>query len=190
VTLSCALKAGNKEILIVSVDEEPYKEIHTSIFGFNPKFSSLEELAEHEYQGAKRYALKRLAMQGTLSSKLRDLLEERLVSTEVIDKVIEDCQQSGYLNDADWVDAFVRCQKRKRIGPQMIRMKLREKGVKTHVELDINERTQIKALLESKYKNRDLKDYKERQKVIASLMRKGYTLSSILEELKHDPDDI
>jgi regulatory protein len=183
-TLTCGLKAGSKQILIVSLNGEPYAEAHTAIFGKNPKFKSVEEFREEEYRGAKRYALKRLSMQAMLSTALSDALRERLVSESVIEKVISECLESGYIDDKEWVDAFVRGQKRKRVGPEMIRMKLVQKGVDPSLmEEEVDESAQIRDLLESRFRNRNLRDYKEKQKVIAALMRKGYHLGAILNEM-------
>ena len=38
--------------------------------------------------------------------------------------------------------------------------------------------------LQGKYKNRDLSDFKEKQKVIQGLLRKGYAVSAVIEVME------
>ncbi len=47
-----------------------------------------------------------------------------------------------------------------------------------------NSKSSIEKLLDSRYRSRDLSDRKERDKVIAGLMRKGHDLKDIFEVLK------
>lgn len=181
-----------RHFLTVFLDGETYKKIHISIFGQKPKIPeevlSEEELdqimARLELQGAKQFALRKLAAQSLLSNKLNDLLKERLVDPAVINQIIADCQNMGYLNDKEWMDSFVRGQQRKRVGPAMIKVKLLQKGVRGALLDEIahsDQAEQIQGLLEKRYRNRDLKDFKQREKVIAALMRKGYSLDAIFQ---------
>lgn len=180
--------------ITVVLDDEPIRKLHRSIFGSAdlPKSPSSEEelaaiLDKIELNGARQYALKRLAMQAYWSGALRKLMEERGIGTAIIDSVLEECQRYGYINDEEWVNGFIEGQKRKRVGPRMIAQKLRAKGVPEHMYEDsLDEDSpaeRLRELIESKYAKRNLSDYKERQKVVASLMRKGYELNDIFAAL-------
>lgn len=185
-TITCQKKAGSQKIYTVYKDEEPLKEIHISIFGSNPKFHSEEEIAEKEYQGATRYALKQLSARSMLSQKLRELLFKKKVHSTIVDQIINECLEKGYLNDKEWIDSFIRVQRQKRVGTAMIRIKLLQKGVDPEMIPSLNdehEEKSLHSLLETKYRDRDLSDYKTRQKVIAALQRKGFSLNKILKEI-------
>lgn len=197
-------KEGRKEIFILSVDEEPWKEIHRSIFGKKPtiKFtiSTLEDLQqrfqEYEYTRTKNYVYWRLSQKSYSSFELKILLSERLVSDDTAEQVISEIQQSGYINDNDWLSGFVRRQTASKHGPKAIEMKLKAKGVPEHLIAEFlgaaedsdQQKEGIRRLLSTRYKSRDLTDYKERQKVIAALLRKGYHFEEVLSSI-NDQDN-
>lgn len=191
-------KNGRKGVFIIVVDEEPWKEVHSSIFGYSPSFpktaASLEEWKEifhaAEYRCAKAYVLKRLGMQSYFSVKLEKLLHEKLVTPETIFRLIEECKNLGYLDDQAWVEGYTKsCFKKS--GKRVVLSKLLAKGVpletakKTVVDSHHpdEEKQAILHLLKTRYRSRDLTDAKEKQKVIASLIRKGYSYEQILELL-------
>lgn len=180
-------------VLTVLVDGDPWREIHTHIFGRKPTLHiTCNDLADFpllEYRAAMAYALKRLALKNQASMELSNSLEERLVSSQTIDRILSECKQLGYLNDSEWVEAFIRRQMAKKLGPQAILMKLKAKGIPSEIYQEILphldntdlQKQRIQHLLDTKYRSKDLSDYKTRAKVIASLARKGYPLSEIYE---------
>ncbi len=191
-------KEGRRGILTLLIDEDPIRDIHTSIFGRNPEFPKYSTLAEVEtylqtleYKGAKNYALKRLSIKSQPSTEMEKALKERLVSEEIRNKIIDEFTQLGYLNDEEWIERFIRLQTIKRQGPKAIFQKLKAKGLsddsitallEQHATPELQQ-AQLLYLLKSKYKSRDLTDYKQKQKVIASLLRKGFDFEQILKAM-------
>jgi regulatory protein len=189
-----------KSILTVTWEGEPWRSIHISIFGKNPSLpkqnSTLEEFEKEftkiEYRLAKAYAIKRLAAMSMPSSTLEQSLKKKLVSIDTIDKILRELESLGYLNDEEWIKSFVRVQLRKKRGPKAILAKLAAKGlpsetIEEHAKQLVVEQDQtsvIQDLLKTKYKHKNLSDYREKQKVLASLVRRGYDISDIIEALR------
>lgn len=184
---------GRPSIMTVVYDGDPWREVHTSIFGRKPSLPqgclSLEQFQEEfsalECQLAKRYALKRISVQAMLSTRLSRSLRDRLVSERAIEHVINDLTELGLLNDKEWTESYVRVQAARKMGPRAIAQKLAAKGMRNCKALegiwDVDEqKNSIKHLLKTRYSKRNLKDARERQKVIASLARRGFDLSAIL----------
>lgn len=185
---------NNRNVLVVLVDGEILRHVHVSIFGHRLKLQgqSLPELkaflAEQEYRGAKRYVLRKLSMRSLCSQELERALKDKMVSAATIDKVLNEFRSMGYLDDQRWLESFVHsCQTQKKSTREIIE-KLRRKGlneteaseaVATAAKPEI-EQQNLQRLLTSRYGRRDLSDRKERQKVISSLLRKGYRLNDIL----------
>ena len=142
--------------------------------------------------GARRYALMRLSMKSHSIYELRDQLEQKGMSAGIIEQVIEEFIKQGYLNDQEWVDAFIRGQQSRHTGPRSIQRKLRQKGISEdqireallRAGLKENQGCQIKKLLTARYKSKDLNDLKQKQKVIAALIRKGFDLDEIFRSIQ------
>lgn len=114
--ISCVQNENQRNVLTLLIDEEPWHEIHTSIFGKNPRFyrncqnlADLKEmLLKAEYQGALQYAMRRLAMKSQPVAELQKQLDQKLVSQATSKRVIAECQRLGYLNDSDWLEHFTK----------------------------------------------------------------------------------
>lgn len=195
--ISYQKKEGRLGVLTVLVDEDPWRDIHTQIFGKKPVLhmccKTLSELETQfpslEYKGALAYSMKRLSLKSQPSSELTQCLQERLVSESTIERIISEVTQLGYINDQDWLESFVRRQIARNLGPQAIAMKLRAKGISREQseeilnQLSSSSATQegISRLLETKYRTKDLRDYKTKEKVIAALIRKGFAFQDIIQ---------
>ncbi len=200
--VDCVPHSERKLLLTIVCEDEAWKEIHTSIFGRRPSLpkhcQSLVEFAEQfnalEYNLAKQYVIKRLSVQSLPSATLQRALKQRLVSESTIERVINDFQQWGYLNDSEWTKNFVRRQMDRKLGPRAIAYKLSCKGLpKEHVEgaLKVSgdesqQQAAIAQLLKTRFRQRNLADFREKQKVIAALVRRGFDFSVILATLKVD----
>lgn len=181
---------SRKDRLILVVNGEEFRFLHTAVYGKHPKFSSFANLDEWnryfsqlEYSKARNYALRRLSAQGYHSTSLANLLKERYIAPNVIHQVITYCQSIGFLNDVAWIQNFVRSH-RKKMSLSLIKRKLGAKGINFEpVQFDSDhleqERESIKHLILTKYRKKNLEDFKERQKVIASLMRRGFSYNEI-----------
>jgi regulatory protein len=136
-----------------------------------------------DFNKAKTYALRRLSSQAMTQKQMRDALIRKGASVEDSDKVLLLIEGYGYLDDAAWAEGFVRGQRRKGAGPQLIRLKMREKGISSEIaaplieEARLKQCDQIRAHIEKK--RPDLENVKEVQKLIAYLMRKGFDFEEI-----------
>lgn len=132
---------------------------------------------------AKQFAYRRLAIRSYHSCELQQVMIKKGFELEIVEQVINELVQLGYLNDAEWTESYVN-RLSHRYGPRMIKQKLRMKGIEENSSISENssedQKENIKHLLETKYRTKSLNDPKERQKVIASLMRRGYDLDSVL----------
>lgn len=198
--VTCQPKEGRRFVITICVDDEPWKDVNTKIFGRDfslPACETQEALQERlqalEYAKAKKYAIDCLAKRSYPTTQLRKLLEKNLVSVETIQALLKEFVRLGYLNDEEWIERFVKAQINKHQGPQAILYKLMNKGISTKeaekwIEKLCNSResnNSLQHLLRTKYKNRNLSDYKERQKVFASLARKGFDIEDIKSVLEN-----
>ncbi len=178
-----------RSVLIILVDEEECRHIHTDIYGNPPPLpfvptreALIDTLNQLERQGARKYVFNKLARRSYPSAELEKLLIDRLVSEQTITSILNECKQNGYINDQEWTERFIAGQVRKGHGPHLIQQKLRAKGVSAQTPPD-DQNQQIQTLLQTKYRNKDLKNPKERQKVTASLARRGFDFEAIRNEL-------
>lgn len=187
-----------KDIFTLFVDEEPWAQFHKRIFGKKPQFLAknltelCEEFVEKEWALARNFAIKCLAKKSYHSRELKRLLEESLVNEAIIDEVILECRQMGYLDDEDLINRVVQRDKARRDGPRKILWKIcrkgiHDEGIEKQVEATYPEDEQlmqIKKLLETRYRTRDLTSPSEKQKVAAALARKGYSFELINQVLE------
>ena len=189
----------------VVLNGSPYREIHQAIFGKTPAFSapcsSVAEFSvlfrETEVSRAKQFALRKLTAVNLCSYELRASLIKYLVSADAAEEVIEECLRLGYINDDEWLTGFVRRLAAKKKSRMEIRMKLQGKGIPEEVFAPYLDALcgaeeillSIQGLLATRYRNRDLSDFKERQKVIAALARKGFSYDQIAQCLASHMDD-
>lgn len=188
-------KVGKRDLFEIVVDGDVWKEVHKSIFGKNPTFppssssvgiSALFDALE--LKRAKAYLLWRLSRCSYHSDQLRLILSERLVSHKTIESSLNYLQSMGVIHDEEWMVQFIAAHKRK-YGMRLIRAKLKAKGISEgnlscvnfvpEKEDRIAEVETLVAWIKKKSLRKDLSDRKEKQKVILSLLRKGYELEQI-----------
>lgn len=187
------LQEGSKERFDLLVDGEKWREVHRAIFGKQPSLPPVgteEELQAafdlFEYQRVKGYVLWRLSVQSYHSEQLAKLLHLRLVQGQTVERVLQEYKEKGFLDDEAWLQSFVRTRRKRYAIPALV-AQLRAKGLSPHTlqflaeEWDDGESdiASIQHLLQTRYRLRDLSDYKSKQKVVASLLRKGYSLDRI-----------
>lgn len=203
--IECVPKDNDPAILVIHIDEEPWHEIHTTIFGRKPElpknYSTLDDFymqfEELEYKRGRVYAIKCLMLKSQLKGNLQKTLEKKCICKITAQRIVEECQKAGYLNDREWIEHFIQKQMAQRAGPQAILMKLRQKGVTEEQakfalsKLDSEECqiVRVEELLNNRYHNRNLSDFREKQKVIASLARKGFSFSVIKSALEKNSEN-
>lgn len=144
-------------------------------------------MEENEFKSALKYALRRISAQSYLTNDLRKKLKDKKISPQIIEQVLTKCKEFGYLDDQAWIESFVRVQTAKKRGPQAIIQKLIGKGIHQDAAKKVVQKMTsaessdeaIKILLQTRYRNKNLADTKEKQKVILSLMRRGFSLDKI-----------
>lgn len=127
--------------------------------------------------------------------KLEEKLKDSGYPKESIDKAIEYVDSYGYINDRRYADNYIISRSATK-SKRAIQMWLSNQGVSSDIinaaiddfynneddvanpELDL-----IIKQLKTKYYNKDLKDYEQRQKVKASLYRKGFMSDNINKAL-------
>jgi regulatory protein len=188
-------KEGNKERWEIFIDGEKWREVHRAIFGRKPAFPTFSFSSEadlqvtfddFEHRRVKGYVLWRLSNQSYHSEQLAKLLRDRLVQDKTIACILGECHELGILDDESWLKSFLRVQQ-KHCGIRLIINKLRAKGLSEESLQDIanqwndpdGELRTIQQLLQTRYRSKNLTEDKSRQKVIGSLMRKGYRYEQI-----------
>lgn len=138
-----------------------------------------------EFTYGRSLALKKVAKRSLHSQELEKFLLEHQISSEVIQKILQDFIQLGFLDDPYWLASFIRVQTAKGYGPIKILQKLKAKGIEVpEIPYEKEQQSEILTLLERKYPRKNLSDPQERNKIIRSLMRRGFSLNEILSSLK------
>lgn len=153
---------------------------------------------EEDYKKAKTYAWKRLARKNQPAVELRKHLQDREYSESIIERVIQECQSAGYIDDQAWMDAFVRRETARNQSPRAIAFKLQQKGLSKEIIQEALNRLcgedarahSIRALISKKSKTVDLNDRKQKDKLVASLLRKGFNLSEIFAILRSEEKEL
>ncbi|MDR0931286.1 MAG: recombination regulator RecX [Clostridiales bacterium] len=118
------------------------------------------------------------------------MLKEKLINKGVPEAVANEAlayvAECGYLDDFDYSVRFIRdAHEIKRHGKMRIVRALREKGVDNATveaamnSCEINFSDNIPELIAKKAKGVDMRDYKARQKVVAFLVRRGFSYDEI-----------
>lgn len=199
--VKCEVDPDSKELLNLMVDGELFKQLHIKFFGSKSSIPShiesydvLEELLKDiEYREAKKLIIVKLARRNCPSFELADLLRHYLVSEECIDRLIHEFVIAGYVDDEEWIASVARSVVNRKKGPAAIEQKLRQLGApEALIEKAFSlasgseeQIDQIRKLLETRYRGRNLLDRREREKTIAALTRRGFDLSLVREAISH-----
>jgi regulatory protein len=194
------LKEGRRDYWEILIDGEKWREVHRTIFGSKPVFppvSSMEDLKTvfeaYESHRVKGYLLWRLSKQSYHSEQLAKLLRDRLVQIQTITHVLGEFQDKGYLNDKLWLKNFFQIEN-KRGSLRLILAKLYKKGFSKETLKELSEEwnnpeeeeTTLLYLMNTRYRNKDFTDRKTKQKVTASLLRKGFSFEQIKGAFKNN----
>lgn len=117
--------------------------------------------------------------EGELRQKLRKDYGE-----EAVEKAIERLKELGLISDENFAKKYAESLSHKHLSQRQIQQKLRLKGIdkelttETVEELDLDEKEEIKALIEKKYINK-LSDEADLRRTVAALQRRGFSYSDI-----------
>ena len=129
---------------------------------------------------------------------MQDYLTRRAYSKATAEKTLEKLRALNYIND----EAFARNWASGRAtgrgyGPKRIHQELGKKGIREGLIREVvretfdqgEEREKAKALLEKRFKNKQLSDPKMLRRAAGFLERRGYSSQVIFDLLKHTAED-
>jgi len=141
--------------------------------------------AAKEIDGVRRSAFWHLGRRDHSEKELRQKIGRKTDNQEWIDKVISECFEYGYLNDARFVENFIRSAQNRGFGVTRIKRDLLRKGVDAQ-NLFTNDHFDYlcaaATLLTVKY-NKRLANPNIKQKASAFLQGKGHTFDTILQAI-------
>jgi len=148
-----------------------------------------------DIDGVRRSAFWHLGRRDHSEKELREKIGRKTDNQEWIDKVISECFEYGYLNDARFVENFIRSAQNRGFGVTRIKRDLLRKGFDSK-NLFTNDNFDYvcaaAALLAAKY-NKRITNPNIKHKAIAFLQGKGHAFDNILKaiELHNEayPDD-
>ncbi|MBR3988523.1 MAG: regulatory protein RecX [Clostridia bacterium] len=132
---------------------------------------------------AKEKALWLISYRDHSEGELRQKLSKDY-GEEAVDKAIEKLMELGFINDENFAKNYAESLSRKHLSQRQIQQKLRLKGIdkelstETVEDLDLDEKQEIRALIEKKY-IRKLSDEGDLRRTIAALQRRGFGYSDI-----------
>lgn len=164
-----------------------------------------KELSESDYREimeivlpkrAKLRAMNLLQKKDYTEKQLRDKLVEGLYPGEIVDEAIEYVKSYKYLNDERYARDYITYHMSTRSRTRIIQ-DLTGKGISKDDLMPIIEELyaedngeaeldQIKTLLIKKHYDPQTSDFKDKQKITAFLMRKGYNLSDIKRAMEDE----
>lgn len=134
------------------------------------------------------FAIRSLSRRSQLADELKRKLHERGASQEVIEAIVRRLIEHGYLNDQDVVQERVKKEIRKGLAPRAIRQKLWnvpkefvEEALASHAP---SPQESIRHLIETKYARLDLDDPKQKKRLIAALLRRGFRYEDVVALIK------
>ena len=151
-----------------------------------------EYILEHVvYEEAKRKAFNYVSAGYKTEKEVRDKLLIREYSEEIIDKVIDVLKQYNYVDDRVYAKKFIEYRtKTKKQGLFKIKHDLIIKGISEEIineffdDFKNDSGETIVSLIEKKAKGLKNLEYKEKQRIIGFLMRRGFSCEEINEGFK------
>jgi regulatory protein len=140
---------------------------------------------QDEKKQVKQSAVRLLAQRNHSSYMLRRKLLMKGFSETAVDEIVLWAQDSGYVQDDEYLRAAILSEHERGHGPKAILWKLRAKGFPAEtVEMAIDRILPI-ALQQERIRALIFKRPMERQKMTAALLRRGYDFAVINEVLRN-----
>lgn len=149
-------------------------------------------LTVHQYRYAMKVAGDYLSKSGHSSRDVYDRILRAGCLPDTAELVVYKLQQLGYLNDAEYAAAIIASRTGRRYGKNRIRMELRRKGLDEETARKALENTDEEALKENAAalaekllrKHRGEEPFEARRKVLAALVRRGYSWDEAKEAVE------
>lgn len=135
-----------------------------------------------------------LARKPVTAKDMSDYLEEKGYDTEVAEAVTCELMDLGYIDDEAYARLYVEYAAERHYGPSKIRYELGRHGVASDIislvleESDDDCIEELAQVVMSKYRDCDLDDMKQRQRVTRYLASRGYGFDVIGEVIKYCRD--
>lgn len=185
--LELKIKPGDFRTLLLLREGEVWKEVSKSLFFSELKKISPGEILEAfpaiEARVGKRYALYLLSRRAMLSSDLESKLVAKGISEKAAQGIVEYCKEKGFLDDTQEIARIVAKEQRKGFGARAIQFKLRQKGVVLRNLEGINEEEAVSKWIEKLAKRIDWSDRNAANKLIAKLMRRGFSSEVVINSV-------
>lgn len=132
-----------------------------------------------------RYGFWLLGRKEYSEKELRTKFKEKEYNQDDINKVINYYKSNNYQSDARFTRMFIN-SKNSKMGISKLKSKLSfEKGISKDTidevlaELELSEIDNVIKLVETRFRNKDLKDHKEKSKAVRYLASKGFSFDDI-----------
>ena len=149
-----------------------------------------------EFSRAKYVACIYLARRMHTKSEMYKKLIKKEYAPEICEKTIEALIELGYINDTDYAERYTKdAINLKKHGINRIKRDLKQKGIdneiidQTITELDIDNSEILARLVEQKAERLDLKDIKQKNRLIGFLIRRGYKYDEIFSAIREYCDN-
>lgn len=116
------------------------------------------------------------------------------IPDELLEKVLDWCQENGWLNDNRFTERFIQSRARKGYGPQRVRMELQQKGIgrdeinQALAESDVDWTVCAAELARRKFGEPLPQTWAEKSKVQRFLMTKGFMMEDIQAVFRNSDD--
>lgn len=143
----------------------------------------LELIKTSDARRAKEKALWLISYRDHSEGELRQKLSKDY-GEEAVDKAVERLMELGLINDESFAKKYAESLSHKHLSQRQIQQKLRLKGIdkelssETVEDLNLDEKEEIRALIEKKY-IRKLSDEADLRRTVAALQRRGFGYSDI-----------
>lgn len=124
--------------------------------------------------------------------ELKKKFIEKEYNLEDIEKVLNYLIENKYQSEERFARSFINSKLNSKIGISKIKSSLIfEKGIDKEIienillDIVIDETQQIQKIIENKYRNKNLKDYKEKNKAFKYLVSKGFSFDDINTAFKN-----
>lgn len=178
----------------VKIDEDIYKvsyEVYEDLSLKKDMELTIDQfnrlIDENEYQIAKKKADRYISYKLRSKKEVFDRLYRDIKNTKAIDKVVNHYEKIGLLNDDYYAKAYLdHCLNIKNYSLKFTEFKMKEKGISSDIyekyleEYDHDiDYINASILFNKKFKNKDLNDYKDQQKVYRYLAGKAFSYDLI-----------
>lgn len=191
----------NPSLLHIYWDEECVQTVHKPLFfrrlgslrACSDKGEFLAKFQEVEAQAARAEGVRLLARKGYFGPELKQKLMLKGISEEAADKAVQYFEQKGYIHDGNRAEGVARRELKKGHGPQYIFQKLKHKKIssaevaKLRPLIEREEKQSLQAYLK---KRSSALQGKDRRKIIAQLLRRGFSYEAVQEAFKDSMSEI